>query len=219
MRLFGSLQDITEQKRAEEALKEITQRLKLAVSSAKLGIWDWDLTSNKMVWDDRMLELYGLTRETFPGGIEAWQNGLHLEDRDKTIEECQAALRGEKEWDTDFRVLHPDGTIKHIKANGMVIRDSAGTPVRMLGINFDITERKLAEKALQESNELLTLFVRHSPVYCYIKEVNSTRSVVLCNDNDEKLATAMGVKGFLMKPVAIGDLAEMVRKVLDEVTN
>ncbi len=143
------LRDITERKRADEELQEISQRLKLAASSAKLGIWDWDLTSNKMIWDDQMLELYGLTRETFPGGIEAWQNGLHLEDRDKTIEECQAAVRGEKEWNTDFRVLHPDGTIKHIKANGIVIRDSAGTAVRMLGTNFDITERKRAEEMLR----------------------------------------------------------------------
>ena len=154
IRFVGLNMDITKRKHTEEALKEMAQRLKLATSSAGLGIWDWELTSNKMVWDDQMLELYGLTRETFPGGIEAWQNGLHPEDRDKTIEECQAALRGEKEWDTDFRVLHPDGTIKHIKANGMVIRNSAETPVRMLGVNFDITEQKWMEEQLQHAQKM-----------------------------------------------------------------
>jgi PAS domain S-box-containing protein len=163
-----SFTDCTERKRAEAALQEITQRLKLAASSAKLGIWDWDLTSNNMVWDDRMLELYGLTRETFPGGIEAWQNGLHLEDRDKTIEECQAALRGEKEWDTDFRVLHPDGTIKRIKANGMVIRNVVGTPVRMLGINFDITERKQAEDALLNEKKFSEAIIESIPGMLYV---------------------------------------------------
>lgn len=84
-KVFGVFQDITELKKAEEELRLLTQRLKLATQSARLGIWDWDVINNNMTWDDRMLELYGMTLETFPGGIEAWQNGLHPEDRDKTV--------------------------------------------------------------------------------------------------------------------------------------
>jgi PAS domain S-box-containing protein len=145
--------DDARRKLAEQELSLVTQRLELAARSSNLGVWDWDVTNNIMTWDDRMLALYGLTWETFPGGVEAWQNGLHPEDRDKTIEECQAALRGEKEWNTDFRVLHPNKTVRHIKANGAVIRDSAGTPVRMLGINYDITERKRMEEELLENEE------------------------------------------------------------------
>ncbi len=139
-----------------EELHSVTQRLTLSTQSAKLGIWDWDITNNSMGWDDRMVELHGLSRETFSGGIEAWQSSLHPEDRDKTIEECQAALRGEKEWDIEFRILHPNGTLKYIKANGIVIRDSEGTPIRMLGISRDISERKQAEEALKNSLSLLS---------------------------------------------------------------
>jgi PAS domain S-box-containing protein len=139
---------------AEEELRLVTQRLQLATQAAKLGIWDWNITNNKMHWDGRMLELYGLTPETFSEGIEAWQKGLHPEDRDRTIEECQAALRGEKEWDTTFRVLHPDGIIKHIKANGIVVRDSGGTPIRMLGVNFDITEHVNLEAQVRQSQKI-----------------------------------------------------------------
>ncbi|MDP2157614.1 MAG: PAS domain-containing protein, partial [Nitrospirota bacterium] len=146
--------DITECKRSEEKLSSVTQRLKLAAQSARLGIWDWDIVNNTMVWDDRMLELYGYTSETFPGSIEAWQNGLYPEDRDKSIAEFQAALRGEKEWDADFRVLHPDGTVRQIKANGIVIRDSKGAPVRMLGVNFDITEHRQLEAQLRQSQKM-----------------------------------------------------------------
>ena len=146
--------DITARKQADKELKDLAQRLRLATASAKLGIWDWDTVNNNMVWDDRMLELYGLTRETFPGGVEAWQNGLHPEDRDGTIEECQAALRGEKEWNTEFRIVVPDGTVKHIKANGIVIRDSEGNPVRMLGINFDITEHRNLERQLRQTQKM-----------------------------------------------------------------
>ncbi|MBF0565343.1 MAG: PAS domain-containing protein [Nitrospirae bacterium] len=150
---------VTSRRQSEQELRWVTQRLELATRSSNLGVWDWDITNNIMTWDDQMLELYGITRETFPGGVDAWHNGLHPEDHDKVIEECEAALRGEKEWDTDFRVLHPDGTVKHIKANGMVIRDSDGTPIRMLGINYDITDRKRMEEQLLKSKEELELKV------------------------------------------------------------
>ncbi len=146
--------EITKRKQAEEKLDSVTQRLTLATQSAKLGIWDWDIVHNKMVWDERMLELYGLTWDTFPGGIEAWQNGLHPDDRDKVIEECQAALRGEKVWDTDFKVLQPNGTVKQIKANGIVIRNSEGAPIRMLGVNFDITDHRNLENQLRQAQKM-----------------------------------------------------------------
>ena len=147
----GVAQDITERKHAEEQLNNLSQRLLLATTSASFGVWDWNLLDNTMVWDDRMLELYGLTIDTFPGGIAAWELGLHPDDHDAVWEECQAALRGDKEWDTEFRLLHPNGTVRHIKADGMVIRDSEGHPTRMLGTNRDITEEKKAEKDLVES--------------------------------------------------------------------
>ncbi|MBF0459279.1 MAG: PAS domain-containing protein [Nitrospirae bacterium] len=167
----GTCIDITERKQAEQELRLVMQRLELAARSANLGIWDWDVTNNIMTWDDQMLELYGLTWETFPGGVEAWQNGLHPDDRDKTIEECGAALKGEKEWDTDFRVLHPNGTVRHIKANGMVVRDSQGIPVRMLGTNYDITEQKLREKQERyRSHTMLTTLIDNVPDLAWIKD-------------------------------------------------
>ena len=146
--------NITERKLAEEEIRSVKRRLELAIQSGNFGIWDWDITNNIMVWDDRMLELYGLTAETFPGGIEAWQNGLHPQDRDRTIEECQAALRGEKEWNTEFRVLHPNGTVKHIKANGIVIRNSDGNPIRMLGINYDISDQRNLEAQFHHAQKM-----------------------------------------------------------------
>ena len=78
MRLNGIIWDVTERKKADENLQEITERLHLATASAKAGVWDWNLQTSEMIWDDRMLELYGLTRENFPGGIEAWERGLTL---------------------------------------------------------------------------------------------------------------------------------------------
>jgi PAS domain S-box-containing protein len=153
--LAGYTIDITEQKRTEKELREMTGRLNLATASAKAGVWDWNLEANEMIWDDRMFELYGLTRENFPGGIEAWQQGLHPDDSSRAIEECQAALDGQRDFNTEFRVRHPDGTVVHIEANGLVLRDEKGKPLRMIGLNIDVTERKHAEEARRSLEERL----------------------------------------------------------------
>ena len=145
--------EIADHKRAEEEKEELAQRFKLAVSSARLGVWDWNVRLNTMEWDTRMFELYGIMQKTSSNTIEIWMNGLHPEDRETAIAECQAALKGEKEFDTVFRVLHPDGTVKHLKASALVIQGADGTAERMIGINSDITEHKQAENILRKSEE------------------------------------------------------------------
>jgi len=148
-RVVGVAEDITVRKQAEEKLQEVTRRLRLATASTKAGVWDWHLQTNEMIWDDRMFELYGLSHENFPGGVEAWEHGLHPDDSSRAIAECEAALRGEGDFDTEFRVLRPDGQVIHVKANGLVLRDEAGKPLRMIGLNTDITERKRDDEVLR----------------------------------------------------------------------
>ena len=138
---------INERKQAEEELKNVSQRLQLATTSINMGVWDWNIRSNEMLWDDRMFELHGVTRESFQISFDAWTNLLHPGDKGTVIAECQAALNGEKKFDTFFRVCHPDGTVIFIRATGLVIWGTDGTAERMIGINVDITERKLAEIA------------------------------------------------------------------------
>ena len=135
-------EDITERKRNEAALMEATQRLELATASASMGVWDWNLQAGTMTWDDRMFELYGAQRGEIHGTVEDWKDGLHPDDLDRAIAACEAALRGEAPFDTEFRVKHRNGNVLWIKANGLVIRDERGNPVRMIGLNQDITEAK-----------------------------------------------------------------------------
>ena len=141
--------EIAERKEAEDHLTKISQRLLLATSSADLGVWEWNVLENSLEWDDRMFELFGLTRAESAITLAAWTEALHPEDKDAAIAELQAALDGEKDFDTVFRVRHPDGTIKHIKGNGLVLRGNDGKALRMLGINADISERKTAEVELE----------------------------------------------------------------------
>ena len=151
--LEGSVLDISERKRAEEELFRSRKRLELAAKSAHLGVWDWDIVNNKMVWDDQMFRLYGIVEKPAAFGIEIWRNSLYPDDMAYAWEECEAALRGEKKYDIEFRVKPPDGTIRFLKADGIVLRDGDGKAVRMIGINRDITDLKLSEHALRESEE------------------------------------------------------------------
>jgi PAS domain S-box-containing protein len=152
--IVGVVRDITERKRIEVALQVSERRLKLAAVSGHLGIWDRDIESGNQIWDDRMYEIYGVAKDSFFATFETWAKCLHPDDRERVIEENQAAVRGEKDYDTEFRILHPDGSVKYIKASGIVIRDTEGKPTRIIGINRDMTEQKNLEEKLRQSQKI-----------------------------------------------------------------
>jgi PAS domain S-box-containing protein len=143
--------DITDFRKTEEHLRSLSSRLHLALSSAHLGVWEWDVVHNRLSWDERMFELYGIHREHFEPPVTTWETSIHPEDKEAAVSLLHAALRGEKDFDLQFRVVHPDGKIIHLKANGLVIRGPDGKPERMFGVNADITEQKLAEEKLQKA--------------------------------------------------------------------
>ncbi|MEM9165030.1 MAG: PAS domain-containing protein, partial [Cyanobacteria bacterium P01_F01_bin.4] len=150
-RMAGSISDITERKQTEAQIHEMTQRFALATNSANIGVWDFDLVEDRLIWDDRMYELYGITAETFGGAYEAWKRGVHPDDMPTADAEIQAAITGEKDFHTEFRVVWPDGQVRFIEAHAITLRDETGKAQRMIGVNWDITDRKQNEDALRES--------------------------------------------------------------------
>ena len=197
-RMFGSCEDITARKLAEEKLRETSLRLNFATASAKAGVWDFNLQTGEMIWDDRMFELYGLTRENFPGAVEAWKQGLHPDDSSRAIEEYQAALNGQRNFDTKFRIRRPDGTVVHLKADALVLRDEEGKPLRMIGLNIDITEREQAEENLIESERRYrALFENMTSGFVLFEAVQDDRGVpvdlVILSAN-KGFETATGLK-------------------------
>jgi PAS domain S-box-containing protein len=152
--LEGFMQDITERKQMETALQGSEHRLKLAATAGHLGVWDMDIETGNLFWDDRMCEIYGFKKDSFPGTIEAWEKCLHPEDRERAIKEGRAVSRGGESYETAFRILHPNGSVKYIKANGLVIRDTEGKPIRVIGINWDVTEEKIFEEKLHQAQKM-----------------------------------------------------------------
>jgi PAS domain S-box-containing protein len=142
--LYATARDVTDRREYETRLAMLLQRLDLATHAAQLGIWDWDIVKNELLWDERMYELYGVRKEDFAGAYEAWLQGVHPEDRSHCDSAIHSAIKGEKDYDIDFRVRQPDGTLRFIKANGQIVRDEAGNPLRMTGVNYDITNLKRA---------------------------------------------------------------------------
>lgn len=110
-----------------------------------------------------MFDLYGVKREDFSGTVEDWEKSLHPDDLERCKLELLQGLSGEKDFDTQFRVVWKNGDVHHIKATAIVQRLASGKPFRMIGTNWDITKHKNAEIALKESYELNKVFIEKAP--------------------------------------------------------
>jgi PAS domain S-box-containing protein len=151
--MAGTGQDITARKCVEEALRASEERLQLAITVGNIGVWDWNVVENELTWDESTYLLYGVRKEDFSGAYDAWSRALHPDDRQLAEVEIQAALRGEREFSHEFRIVRLDGTVRNIKAVSKTFRDQHGNTLRMIGINIDITEYKQAEQALLQAGQ------------------------------------------------------------------
>jgi len=144
--VLGMVQDITERKHAQEELLTVSERLRLATRAANIGIWDWDVVHDRLVWDEASYRIFGVDKERFGGAYEAWAGSVAPADLQEAQRQVQASLRGEREVNIEYRIVCPDGSIHFVQSIGQTFRDSDGRPYRMVGVNYDITERKLAEE-------------------------------------------------------------------------
>ena len=153
----GVERDITKRYLAEDALQHTNLRLQLALSSGGLGIWDWDIVSDTLVWDDRMFEIYGLDRSEFTCRFDAWLEMLHPEDRAQILAVYDRVLKEGLPIAMEFRVNRPDGSMRYVKVDGIVVRNNAGEAVRLIGLNADVTE---AKQAAEERTRLAAQLVQ-----------------------------------------------------------
>ncbi|HEX7961897.1 MAG TPA: PAS domain-containing protein [Terriglobales bacterium] len=140
---------------AEHALQESQERLELAQRAGSIGTFDYDLLTGSIKWSRELESLYGLQPGGFQGSYEAWLNCVHPHDRAAAEAAVQRALADGSEFSAEFRVVWPDKSVRWLAARGQIMKDPDGRPLRMLGVNMDVTPRRKAEEAARQSFERL----------------------------------------------------------------
>ncbi len=142
-RTMEELRYQTEQSKRREA------QLMMALKSAQMGIWDWDIPENKIMWSENKEALFGMEKGSFDGNFDTFLRSIHPQDRNLVVNAIQQTVEQGTECDIEFRALLPDGNIRWIASKGLVFRDDLGVAVGMSGVNMDITKRKESESALE----------------------------------------------------------------------
>ena len=122
-------------------INTLNQRLKLALESANMGVWDYDPVNNILIWDDKQFEIFGIDKNSFEGLYSAWVNAIHPEDRERASQESQAAIANKHDFNSEFRIIK-NGEVHYLKGQAIVLLDSKGNVIRMIGVNYDVTEFK-----------------------------------------------------------------------------
>ncbi len=146
---------IEERRRAEKAARQNEEHLAMAMNAAQMGTWEWNITDNTSRWSDETKRMFGRAPADPEGTTEEFFASVHPEDRSRIRLAIDRAINDGSLYETEFRVLQPDGSIRWVRGKGKVITDEAGNPRRLIGLNADITERKQAEQALRESEARL----------------------------------------------------------------
>jgi len=158
----------------EELSRRNEDQLYLALSSARMGTWDWHLLDHSMHWDERMHALFGLAPATFSVRYEQFLEMIHAEDRQQVASEFAQALERRAEYDGEFRVVWPtDGSVHTLRARSKVYCDKQGKPVRVTGVSWDVSERSQMENALARERFLLKTLMDNLPDHIYFKDRES----------------------------------------------
>lgn len=154
-RMAGSIEDISERKRADEAWHRSEERYELAVRGTGVGLWDWDLISGTVFWSEQLKRLLAPGVDNPVQSIEGFAARIHEDDRERVLDLLNRHLAKQAEYRVEYRSCLPDGQVIWVHTRGQAVWDEAGNPVRMAGSCHDITERKEAEgRVLQQAGEL-----------------------------------------------------------------
>ncbi|MCS6825775.1 MAG: PAS domain S-box protein [Caldilinea sp.] len=164
--------DVTERVQMEQALRRSQQQLEEAQRIAHLGSWESDFNLNRLEWSEETRRIFGWPADQ-PIAYEAFMRCVHPDDVERLRAAQQAALAGLEPLKIEYRIVRPDGEVRHLAERGELIRDAEGRPVRLAGVVQDITERKQIEEALADERQLLRTFIDTVPEVLYAKDRES----------------------------------------------
>ena len=148
--------DITERKQAQQALHKSEQRFKSVARTTTDTIWDWDLVSDRIWWNEGMQSVFGYAPADLPADSLAWARRIHPDDHERVVQDIHRAIdSGEASWSAEYRFQHRDGRYAYVLDRGSVIRDHSGRAIRMIGGMANLTTRKEAELELARLNRAL----------------------------------------------------------------
>ncbi len=147
----GFITDISQFKRMAEYSRQQAELVRLATTTAGLGMWIYDVATAQLIWDQRMHEMYGYAKGETNGLYEDWASRLHPEDLQRAEAELRASMASGEDFRSQFRLLLPDGSIRHIAASAAVTMSGNGSPIAMVGANLDISEQIVREERLTKA--------------------------------------------------------------------
>lgn len=142
--------DITTRVKTKEALQNVTDRLQLATKAGGIGVWEWDIIADTLVWDDRMLALYQVSRDEFTGAYGTWNRRIHPEDAGAVEAALKQAIETSGQFNREFRIIWPNDEVRHMNVSALTEYYADHRPVRMIGVSWDITERKHLEEQIRK---------------------------------------------------------------------
>lgn len=148
VKTYGTFQDIHLQKQREIEHEEIDTKLKLILDTFKIGFWDWNPVTDDLRWTSAMFPLFGIDPSEFNNSFSGWSKVVIPEDLERTRQELDSSMASSAHFNSSFRIRHSKLGVRHIRGSALIIRDSSGVPVRLWGINYDVTQEKSIEAHL-----------------------------------------------------------------------
>ncbi len=160
----GSTRDITERKRIEEELRESESRFSLAQEAGNVGVWDWEVAADRTYWSETMWRIYDAKPQDINPDEAFWLSHIHDNDRDRAKLTIQERLASTHDRHSDvFRIIQKSGDVKWIESIATIQRDESGKPVRMYGVDIDITAKKNIEERIRRSEDQLRIITNSVP--------------------------------------------------------
>jgi len=206
--IAGLIINRSRRKRVEEHLRESETGRLLAQQAARIGTFEWNIQTGVNVWSRDLEAMHGLSPGSFGGSQTDWENLVHPDDRSRAVASVEQAVETGAPVEDEWRVRWPDGSTHWVFGRFQVYPDSSGAPLKLTGINIDVTERKLADESLHQSEERNRALLRAVPDLMFLHTVDGVYLDYQANDLNDLLVPPSEFLGKNIRDVMPAELAE-----------